>query len=114
MTWILARTILLPIGLGLLCRAFFPAFADRVDSVLAMAGSLGLLVVVLFALAAFYPALLNMDAWSYLVIVAVCATALGIGHWSGPDQPEREGYPRRGMRSASSCAGGHYRDRKLR
>jgi bile acid:Na+ symporter, BASS family len=87
MTWILARTILLPIGLGLVCRAFFPTFAEKAASVLAMAGSLGLLIVVLFAVAAFYPALLNMDAWSYLVIVAVCATALGIGHWLGPDQP---------------------------
>ena len=87
MTWILARTILLPIGLGLVCRAFFPTFAEKAAPVLAMAGSLGLLIVVLFAVAAFYPALLNMDAWSYLVIVAVCATALGIGHRLGPDQP---------------------------
>ena len=87
MTWILARTILLPIGLGLVCRAFLPTFAEKAASVLAMAGSLGLLIVVLFAVAAFYPALLNMDAWSYLVIVAVCATALGIGHRLGPDQP---------------------------
>jgi BASS family bile acid:Na+ symporter len=90
MAWILARTILLPIGLGLVCRAFFPTFADKVDPILAMAGSIGLLVVVLFALAAFYPALLNMDAWSYLVIVAVCATALGIGHLFGPDQPSEK------------------------
>jgi bile acid:Na+ symporter, BASS family len=87
MTWILARTILIPIGLGLACRAFVPAFADRVASVLATAGTLGLLVVVLFAVAAFYPALLNMDAWSYLVIVAVCATGLAIGHLLGPNDP---------------------------
>lgn len=86
MTWILARTILLPIGLGLICRAYFPRFADRIDSIVALAGTLGLLVVVLFAVVAFYPALLNMDAWSYLVMVAVCVAALGIGHWFGPEQ----------------------------
>ena len=40
-------------------------------------------MVVLFALAALYPALLKMDARSYLVIVLVSAAALTIGHWFG-------------------------------
>jgi bile acid:Na+ symporter, BASS family len=83
MTWILARTILLPIGLGLALRALFPAIAERVAPGLGKAATLGLLVVVLFALAALYPALLNMDAYSYLVIVLVSAAALAIGHWFG-------------------------------
>jgi BASS family bile acid:Na+ symporter len=87
MNWILARTILLPIGLGLAVRAFFPATADRVAPGLGKAGTLGLLVVVLFALAALYPALLNMDPWSYLVIVLVSAAALAIGHWFGAGDP---------------------------
>jgi BASS family bile acid:Na+ symporter len=87
MAWILARTILIPIGLGMAVRAFLPAFADRAGPVLAKAGMVGLVVVVLFALAAQYPALLKMDLWSYLVIAVVSAATLAIGHLLGPDNP---------------------------
>ena len=90
MAWILARTILIPVGLGLAVRAFFPAVAGRIAPILGKAGSIGLGVVVLFALAAFYPALLNMDPRSYLVIAAVGAAALAIGHWSGPQDPQEK------------------------
>jgi len=90
MAWILARTILVPIGLGMAVRAFFPRFADRAGPVLSKAGTVGLAVVVLFALAAFYPALLKMDRWSYLVIVAVSAVALAIGHLLGPHDPHEK------------------------
>ena len=48
---------------------------------------MGLRVVVLVALAALYPTLLNMDPWSYLVIVVVSVAALAIGHWLGPRNP---------------------------
>ena len=90
MAWILSRTILIPIGLGMAVRAFFPKFGDRVGPVLAKAGTVGLAVVVLFALAAYYPSLLNMDAWSYLVIAVVSAVALGIGHLLGPRDPHEK------------------------
>jgi bile acid:Na+ symporter, BASS family len=90
MAWILARTILIPISLGMAVRAFFPKFADRVGPVLAKAGTVGLAIVVLFALAAFYPSLLNMDAWSYLVISVVSAVALAIGHLLGPHNPREK------------------------
>ena len=90
LNWILAKTILLPVGMGLVVRAFFPTAADRLAPVLGKAGSIGLGVVVLFALAALYPALLAMDAWSYLVIVLVSATALAIGHWFGADEPSEK------------------------
>jgi BASS family bile acid:Na+ symporter len=90
MAWILARTILIPIGLGVAVRGIFPSFADRYAPVLGKAGTVGLLVVVLFALVTLYPALLNMDGWSYLVIVAVSATALAIGHLSGPADPSEK------------------------
>jgi BASS family bile acid:Na+ symporter len=83
MAWILARTILLPIALGLAVRSLFPAAADRLAPVLGKAGTIGLLVVVLFALAAFYPALLAMDLWSYAVMVIVSLAALAIGHFAG-------------------------------
>jgi BASS family bile acid:Na+ symporter len=90
MAWILARTILLPVGLGLAVRSFFPAAADRLAPVLGKAGTIGLAVVVLFALAAFYPALLAMDLWSYAVIASVCVAGLAIGHFAGShDADER-------------------------
>ena len=84
---ILGRTILIPIALGMAVRSFFPNFADTNGPRLDKAGAIGLLVVVLIALAKFFPALLKMDPWSYLVIVAVSAVALAIGHWSGPRDP---------------------------
>ncbi|HTT09764.1 MAG TPA: hypothetical protein VMG60_02650 [Burkholderiaceae bacterium] len=90
MVWILARTIVLPIVLGSAARAFFPAAADRAAPVLRRASTVGIWVVVLFALAAFYPALLHMDPWSYVVMFAVSAAALAIGHFLGPkDAHER-------------------------
>ena len=85
---ILGRTILIPIGLGLAVRSFFPEFAGTVGPRLDKAGGIGLLVVNLFALVAFLPALLKMDPWSYLVMVAVSAVALAIGHGFGPRDPQ--------------------------
>jgi predicted Na+-dependent transporter len=87
MAWILAKTIVLPVSLGLAVRALYPRFAHTASPKLDKAGTLGLAVVVLFALAALYPALLAMDAWSYIVIAAVSATALAIGHLFGPGDP---------------------------
>jgi predicted Na+-dependent transporter len=84
MSVILARTILAPLSLGLVVRAFFPELADRVGMILAKVGMSILLVVVLFATAAVYPALLKMDLWSYVVIAVVCVVALSLGHWLGP------------------------------
>jgi BASS family bile acid:Na+ symporter len=90
MAKILGRTILGPVILGLVVRAFFAKFADTFGPKLDMIGAIGLLLVVLAALVAFFPALLAMDPWSYLVIVAVSAAALAIGHLLGPpDAGER-------------------------
>jgi bile acid:Na+ symporter, BASS family len=84
--WTLAKSILLPLGLGLIVRALFPAWAQAYAVPLGKAGTVGLLVVLVAVLAALYPALLNMDARSYGVIAAVSATALAIGHLLGPPQ----------------------------
>jgi BASS family bile acid:Na+ symporter len=88
MGWILARTILLPIAIGLAVRGLFPAAADRLAPVLGKAGTIGLGVVVLFAIAAFNPALLAMDLWSYAVMVMVSLVALVIGHFIGSDNAD--------------------------
>jgi BASS family bile acid:Na+ symporter len=87
MGWTLARTNVLPLALGLTVRGLAPAVADRLAPILAKAGTMGILIVVLFALAKFYPALLNMAAWSYLVVALVSVTALAIGQLAGPDDP---------------------------
>ena len=87
MAMILGRTILIPIGLGLAVRAFFPRLAGIAGPKLDQAGGIGLLLVVGFALVSFFPALLKMAPWSYLVIVAVSAVALTIGHWAGSRDP---------------------------
>jgi len=90
MAWILSRTILIPIGLGMAIRVIFPGFASKFASLLGKTGTVGLAVVVLFALASFYPSLLHMDPWSYLVIVAVSAAAVAIGHFLGPGDPHEK------------------------
>lgn len=77
---ILAKTILLPIGLGLAVRAAFPAWGDAVGPLLGRVGSVGLLIVVLAIAGALYPALLGMDGWSYAVIGLVAVAALTVGH----------------------------------
>jgi BASS family bile acid:Na+ symporter len=87
---ILAKSILLPIGLGLAARAFFPTWAGAFASLLGKVGTVGLLVVVVAILAAFYPALLNMDARSYAVIGAVCVAGLTIGHLLGPQDDQQK------------------------
>jgi len=84
MAWILGRTILLPIGVAIALRALFPAFADKAAPMVAKIGTIGLVAVVIVVGAASYHALLNMDAWSYLVIVLVGAAGLTIGHLAGP------------------------------
>ena len=78
--WILTKTILLPIGLGLAARAWFPSWADAFAGPLGKVGSIGLLVVVIAIAGVLYRSLLDMDAWSYAVMAAVAVAALAIGH----------------------------------
>lgn len=85
MFWTLSKTILIPIVGGMAVRAMFPAAADRLAPVLGKVGMVGLAAVVLAALAALYPALLAMDAWSYAVMAMVGVAALAIGHFAGSD-----------------------------
>ncbi len=90
MAWILARTILLPIGVGLVVRGLWPRVADRIGPPLGRIGTAGLAVLVLLVVIGAYPALVAMDGWSYLVIVSVCASTLAIGHHLGPPDPREK------------------------
>src|SRR5580765_5948314 len=68
LAWILAKTILLPLGLGITLHAVAPAFAERMAPVLGKTGSICFLIVVLLVLGAAYRSLFDMAWWSYLVI----------------------------------------------
>ena len=87
MMMILAKTILIPVILGMVIRSYFPAFADKASPILDKVGTIGLLLLVIVVLVKFFPALLKMDLWSYLVIAVVSAAALAIGHFLGPKDP---------------------------
>jgi BASS family bile acid:Na+ symporter len=87
---ILAKTILLPIGLGLAVRALFPARASALAAPLGKVGSIGLLVVLIAVAGVLYRSLLDMDAWSYVAIAAVAVAALAIGHLTiGADHADK-------------------------
>jgi bile acid:Na+ symporter, BASS family len=87
MLFILGRTILIPVILGMIVRFYFPKFADKAGPKLDKAGAIGLLIVVLVVLVKFYPAILSFDPWSYLVVITVSITALAIGHFFGSSDP---------------------------
>jgi BASS family bile acid:Na+ symporter len=90
MAWILGRTILLPIGLGLAVRGLRPRIADRIGPLLGRVGTGALAVLVLLVVVGAYPALRAMDPWSYFVIVLVSASTLAIGHILGPADPREK------------------------
>jgi BASS family bile acid:Na+ symporter len=90
MTWILARTILLPVGAGLVFHALLPARAERFGPMIGKVAMVGLLLVIVCALVAFHRALLDMDRWSYLVIACVGVASLAIGHILGPSEPREK------------------------
>jgi bile acid:Na+ symporter, BASS family len=87
LAWTLARTILIPVSLGLILRGLVPDLADRILPIVSRAGSIGLLIALLVVLVVLGPTLIRMGPWSYLVIAAVCIAALLIGHLLGPDDP---------------------------
>lgn len=90
MGMILGRTIFLPLLLGMAVCAVYPRLAQVYGPKLDKAGGIGLLIVVLFALVVSVPWLLQMGAWSYLVIALVSMAALSIGHCCAPrDADER-------------------------
>ncbi len=87
MAWILARTIVIPLVVGMAVRSVFPAFANRRGRAFGMAGTVALVLVVLAATVALFPMLLKMDVKSYMIMAAVGASAMAIGHLLGPPDP---------------------------
>lgn len=87
---IIGLTIVIPLVLGLAIHSFSPRIVEKIGSKLDLAGTLLLIIVVLLVLAAFIPNLLEMDPFSYVVIVAVAASALATGHLLGPQDPHQK------------------------
>jgi bile acid:Na+ symporter, BASS family len=85
---VVGMTILLPVGIGILIRFFFPKIADRIGPALAKVGGVVLLILVLFVVAMTYGLLMKMEFWSYLVMGVAVAVSIAIGHWLGPRDPE--------------------------
>jgi len=87
---ILAKSILLPVGLGLVARALFTKWAEASAAWIGKIAGIGLLLVVIAIAGVLFRALLSMDLWSYVVIAAVAVAALGIGHLMiGPEYGDR-------------------------
>lgn len=87
MAWVVGRTILFPVGLGLAVRHFYPKFVETMGPRLDRAGTIGLVTVLLVAFAVWLPRLWVMTPYSYLVVAAVSFSALAIGHFLGPADP---------------------------
>jgi len=85
---VVGMTILLPVGIGILIRSFFPKVADTIGPALAKVGGVVLLILVLFVVAMTYGLLLKMDLWSYFVMAIVVTVSIAIGHWLGPPDAE--------------------------
>ena len=87
-----ARTVgtmvLLPVGVGLIVRATFPAAADRIGVPLGKIAEVLLYVLLVPVLIATSGLLLKMDLWSYLVIAVFIIVNLGMGLLLGPRDPK--------------------------
>jgi bile acid:Na+ symporter, BASS family len=90
MVWILARTIVIPLALGIAVRGLLPRFAERSARAVSLAGMIALVGIILIASAALAPILMKMDPRSYLVIAVVGAASLAVGDLLGPADPNEK------------------------
>jgi BASS family bile acid:Na+ symporter len=88
--WTLGRTILLPVGIGLILRGVAPDFSEKIIPIVSRVTSIGMLITVVAALMVLVPTIIRLDAYSYLVIACVSITALAIGHLLGPPDPHEK------------------------
>jgi len=82
-----AQTLLIPVVVGMLVAAFFPKVA-RIGPTFGRIAEVLLLVMVLLLLIKTFPLLLQMDAWSYVVMAIFVIVNLGMGHVLGPRDPQ--------------------------
>ncbi|MBI5545261.1 MAG: bile acid:sodium symporter [Deltaproteobacteria bacterium] len=82
-----ARSVLLPFGLGVAARTWTPDFAARVRRPVAVIGGSALLVAIVILLAATWRLLLAMDLRSYLAMGVMLLAALAVGELLGGGSP---------------------------
>jgi len=88
--WVLAKSFLLPLAVGMLIRWFFPAFAERIVTRLMAIAGLVLTVCALALLILHWDVLLDARWGGVLTLAALIAIALAIGHWlGGPAEEDR-------------------------
>ena len=78
-------TILIPVGLGILARHFFPTFADKVGPILGKVGEITLLILIIPVLIKAFSLMRHVDLWSYVSMIAFITSNLAICHWLAPD-----------------------------
>jgi BASS family bile acid:Na+ symporter len=85
------RTILLPLGLGILAHSQAPGFAQRVSQPLGRFANLFLLVAAVpLLLLSWRPIISLIGNGTVLVMIAFCVVGVAVGHWlGGPDPAER-------------------------
>ena len=84
---IVLRIVILPAGLGLALRVWFPAAAERAMLPLSRLGWLILMLMILLILPLSARLILEMKMSAYIAIIAFLVSALAIGHFSIPGEP---------------------------
>jgi len=88
--WVLAKSFLLPLAVGMLIRWFFPAFAERIVNRLMAIAGLVLTVCALALLILHWDVLLDARWSGVLTLATLIAVALAIGHLlGGPAEEDR-------------------------
>ena len=88
--WVLAKSFLLPLAVGMLIRWFFPAFAERIVNRLMAIAGLVLTVCALALLILHWDVLLDARWSGVLTLATLIAIALAIGHLlGGPAEEDR-------------------------
>ncbi|HEY6307015.1 MAG TPA: Na+-dependent transporter, partial [Candidatus Angelobacter sp.] len=88
---VVGRTILLPLGLGILVHARAPAFAEKTNQPLGRIGNALLVVVAVpLLLFAIRPVMSLIGHGEVLAMIVLTVVAAAVGHWlGGPDLGER-------------------------
>jgi bile acid:Na+ symporter, BASS family len=83
------KTVLLPLGLGIIVHRFWPAPAERVAKPISLIGIVGLLLAVVPILFTAMPQILSLIGNGTIVALAAFVIfGLAVGHWLGGPQAE--------------------------
>jgi bile acid:Na+ symporter, BASS family len=87
--WIVATSVLAPLGAGILVRRLAPSVASKVARPLSIAGTLLLVVAFLPVLVKMWPALIaQLGDFTLLAIVVFVLAGLAVGHLLGGPNPD--------------------------